>query len=377
LLSLFLASLYLFCAAGTLRAEDERLWLDAKVNGRNAHLAFDTGASHLTLFPDGAARLGLKFTNAPPGAKAAHGDVPLGRTEECEFSIGENAVRTCFGIVDVPSVLNLDFDGVVGWGAIHENIIAIDARLGVVYTLSNTAAVPSTWTKFTLQTNSDTLVLESGLKDRSHATFFVDTGKSDGVGLSIAEWRRWKSAHKMQPFTLRAYYTPNLGLVVSEVSWAKKLSLGLLVLTDVPVTEAKQPSDAPNYTATLGLDALKRLDFIVDGKRGIAYLHATKAHFKSYVYNRLGAVFVPNDLQSDDLIAHVAEDSPAEKSGIRNGDILLQVGTLDVTKWRSDPTVLPLSRFWEQPSGTKLDLTLRRGTESLKVGVKLHQILPP
>jgi predicted aspartyl protease len=377
LLSLYLTILLLLCAAGTLLADEERLWLDSKINGRNARLVFDTGTSHLVLFPDAAARLGLNFTNAPPDAKVAPGDVPAGVTEECEFSVGESTVRTRLRIVDMPAVLRVKFDGFIGWGALSDNIIEIDARLGSVYALSNTTGIPTTWTQFALQTNSDTLVLETMLKNGSAQTFLVDTGSSDGVALSPADWRRWKSGQKKQPLTLRSYYTPNLGLVVAEEGWARKLSVGPLVLTDVPVTEAKRPTDAPQYTAILGLAAIKRLDFIVDGKRGMAFLHPTKAPFKNYTHNRLGAVFVPIDIQSEDLIAHVVDGSPGEKAGIRGGDILLKIGMLDVTKWRSDPTILPLSRFWEQPPGTKLDLTLRRGTQTLKVNARLRQILPP
>jgi len=377
LLSLYLTTWLLLCAAATLHAEDEWLWLDAKINGRNARLVFDTGTSHLVLFPDGATRLGLNFTNAPPDAKVAPGDVPAGVTEECEFSVGETTVRTRLRIVDMPAVLRVKFDGFIGWGALSDNIIEIDARLGAVYALSNTTGIPTTWTQFALQTNSDTLVLEATLKNGSAQTFLVDTGSSDGVALSPADWRRWKSAQKKQRLTLRSYYTPNLGLVVAEEGWARRLSIGPLVLTDVPITEAKRPTAAPQYTAILGLAAIKRLDFIVDGKRGVAYLHPTRAPLKNYMHNRLGAAFVPIDIQSDDLIAHVAGGSPAEKAGIRSGDILLQIGTLDVTKWRSDPTVLPLSRFWEQSPGTKLDITLRRGTERLKVKARLRQILPP
>ena len=62
---------------------------------------------------------------------------------------------------------------------------------------------------------------------------------------------------------------------------------------------------------------------------------------------------------------------------VRNGDVLLRIGNLDVTKWRTDPTVLPLSRFWEQPAGTRLDLTLRRGEQVLKINVPLRDILSP
>ncbi len=64
-------------------------------------------------------------------------------------------------------------------------------------------------------------------------------------------------------------------------------------------------------------------------------------------------------------MADVADESPAYEAGIRNDDVLLKIGELDATKWRTDPKVLPLSRFWNSPAGTKLELTLKRGDREL------------
>ena len=91
----------------------------------------------------------------------------------------------------------------------------------------------------------------------------------------------------------------------------------------------------------------------------------------------MGAVFTPVDLESEDLIARVVGGSPGWEAGIRNGDVLTRIGELDVTKWRTDPNVLPLARFWSRAAGTKLDLTLRRGKQVFKTEAVLRQILPP
>ena len=96
-----------------------------------------------------------------------------------------------------------------------------------------------------------------------------------------------------------------------------------------------------------------------------------------YEHNRLGAVFVPFQPNTDALVALVVDRGPAQEAGIRNGDVLLKIGELDVTRWRTDPAVLPLSRFWEQPAGTHLELTLMRGEEKLLITVRLREILVP
>jgi len=115
---------------------------------------------------------------------------------------------------------------------------------------------------------------------------------------------------------------------------------------------------------------------VLDGPKGVAYLKPRKGYRHSWKYNRLGAVFVPKDLQSDALAAHVVENGPAWRRGLRPGDELVRLGSLDVTKWRTDPRILPLSRFFEMPAGTKLRLKLVREGKPLELEVTLEAIFP-
>ena len=171
------------------------------------------------------------------------------------------------------------------------------------------------------------------------------------------------------------------GLLVSEEMWTQKIALGPLGLTDVSVLEADPGLDGffhsagMQFEATLGFAALKRLEVIIDGKRGIAYCRPRPTPPLPYEHNRLGAVFAPHDLQSDDLVAHVVDGSPAYEAGIRDGDILLRVDGRDVTRWRSGAT--PNTPFREQSAGTKFELTLRRGDKIFQTTAVLRNILPP
>jgi hypothetical protein len=208
----------------------------------------------------------------------------------------------------------------------------------------------------------------------------VDTGSSCGVAFAPERWRAWRATYTNPPTTLLAGYMPGAGTVVSEESWAKELTFGPLVLTQVPVlcaNVAQRAMGAPGFEASLGLAALKRLDLIIDGALGIAYLRPNSGPPPPYDHNRLGAVFAPPNAQSEYLTAFVLTGSPAYEAGIRNGDVLLKVGNLDATKWRTDRRVLPLSRFWERPPGTRLELTLKRGTEKFKATPVLRHILGP
>jgi predicted metalloprotease with PDZ domain len=81
-------------------------------------------------------------------------------------------------------------------------------------------------------------------------------------------------------------------------------------------------------------------------KKGLAYVRAKKTVATPPDHNRLGAVFVPIESQSDDLIAHVIAGGPAYDAGVRDGDVLLKIDKLDVTRWRTDPTILVVWESW-------------------------------
>jgi hypothetical protein len=86
-------------------SQDERIWLDGKINGKTARLCFDSGADNLILFRQGAQRLGLKINEAATSTVSALGQVPRGFTEECSFKLGPTTGRVRFDVVDMTSGL--------------------------------------------------------------------------------------------------------------------------------------------------------------------------------------------------------------------------------------------------------------------------------
>jgi hypothetical protein len=368
------------CFWVVLGQADERLWVDARINGQKARLIFDTGADRLLLFRKGADRLRLRITNAQAGLLPPPGAVVLGATEPCDVSVLGSALKTSLGVVEIPSYVDMQADGVFGWGPVQKSVLRIDAISSEVDFLEDAPKQASAWTKLRVRTDSGYLSLEIPHENDSTGVVLVDTGFTGGVAVPPQTWKTWKAAHSDEPTTLDSYFMPGAGLVAKEETWAHAINLGPLVLTEVPLTEANQAQEAlgsVGYEASLGLAALKRLDFIVDGKGGVAYLRLKTTPPPPYEHNRLGAVFVPADSHNDNLVAKVTSGSPAHEAGICNGDVLLKIGKLDATKWRSDPAILPLSRFWMKPADTKLDLTLERANGTFKATVLLREILTP
>lgn len=366
------------CLGLTLQAADARIWLDATVNGQRVRLVFDTGATDSALFRRTAERLKLKVTDPPPNYRPGPGMVRTGLTEPVDFTCGTLTVRTSLRVIDFPKWATDEVEGLLSWNPLRSNVLVFDATSLRVDVGGSLPARALAWPKFKLRSDAQILGFDVGGYDPRHGTVYLDTGMNNGVALNRALWARWAATRTRQPATMTAFITPVAGIVVKKELWADQISLGSLVLNDVPVQEfdIKTESPAlPNHAATLGLFALHRLDLVVDGSNAVVYARPAEGPAPAYPHNQLGAVFAPQDLQSEPLVAHVAAGSPAFLAGIRDKDVLLKIDGLDVTKWQTDPRVMPLSRFWERPAGTAYTLTLQRGKREYETKVVLKQIL--
>jgi hypothetical protein len=370
----------------TLSLADERIWVDAKINGKPVHLFFDSGSESSILHPQTVQRLGLKFMPAPTNELSR--GVLAGDTEDCLLTLEGRKMRTTFLVFDLPAYLNANmgtnFDGLIGWyhmslkvGWFHlsQNILQIDAVASKVTTLPKVPKATAQWARLSVLTNFGTLDLQIPHVDQSNGLLCIDTGSYNGLDLPPQEWQRWKEAHPRTPITLEAAFTPADGFFVHEGAWADQISVGPLVLTGVPIGQAGPETSTrrgAQYKGTLGLAAIKRLDLIVDGKNGLAYLRAKATPPLAYRHNRLGAVFVPTITHTNQAVARVVGGSPAYEAGVRDGDVLLQVDEVTVRGWTNDW----ISRFY-MPAGTKLKLPLKRDGKIFTTTATLREILQP
>jgi S1-C subfamily serine protease len=127
------------------------------------------------------------------------------------------------------------------------------------------------------------------------------------------------------------------------------------------------------YEGRLGLAALKRLDLIVDGTRGVAHLRPKTTPPGPYQHNRAGLAALPSPSNTNVYIAaRVVEGGPAWEAGVRTGDTLLKCNGKSVS-----PTSKHSEDLLREDPGTKLVLTVERGKRTLDITVTLRQIVPP
>lgn len=365
------------CLGLTLSGAEDRIWVDATINGQRVRLAFDTGASDSALLRSTAQRLKLKISEPPPDFRPAPGQVAAGYTEPCDFEFGTLKTRGEFRVVEFPPGLSTELEGLLGWSRFKNKVLSIDALSLRVNIRDSGTERADGWPKFKLRSDEEVLAFELEGQESAPRIVYVDTGSDKGISLNPSLWKKWAAIQTNQPVTMTAYFTPGVGLVVKQERWATEIAIGSLVLKEVPVLE-EAPRETQllksNHAARLGLFALRRMDLIADGPNGIVYVRPRGGPTPAYAHNRLGAVFTPRDMQSDPLLAHVAPRTPAYFAGIRDDDVLLKIDDLDVTKWRTDSRFAKAG-YWERPAGTEYRLTLKRGQREFQVTVVLKDIL--
>jgi hypothetical protein len=367
----------LIVAAGLFRPlqgrADERISLDGKINAKRVRLVFDTGTPCHALWSGAIERLGLKFipdpTNDYPSGALA------GLTEECDLKVGGARGKTRFLVLDQPGYISPDGDGLIGWQFIGDGVLQIDASRKNIDFLSDVPKKVRKWSRLRVLTNFYRLDLEFPSAQGTNGVVCVDTGWDGGLALADSDWQQWRTSHPQSPTTLQPIYFPADGFGIPEQAWADEIAVGPIVLNGVPIEEsapAIPKQVGPQFRGTLGIAALKRLDLIVDAKNGWAYFRPKTDPPSPVSHNRLGAVFSPTEMHTNQAVARVVKGSPAYEAKVRDGDILLQVNDVKVSSW----SARWINQFY-RPAGTKLELTLQRNGEIFKTTATLRDILKP
>jgi hypothetical protein len=355
------------------------IYIDAKVNGQPVRLLFDTECEETILHRTAADRLKLKVIAPSTNVVPRPGFILVGRTEECQLSIAGLRSMITPRVEFLPKTTSyLTGDGALGWGSIRHAIWEIQFNERRAFTLADLPEDIARWTKYKLVQDATVLAFMAGANGARTDIVIIDTGADSGVELGEDRWKKWRRDHAENPATVEGSWMPALGWVVSELCWADELTIGSFSVNNVPVVKSPvhETGVLKDYQARIGAFALTRYDVIVDGEDGSIYFRPVQAAQSGYRYSRAGAIFVPGGNNGDDLIARVIKPSPAYEGGIRDGDILLKIDDLDMTKWRTDKQAYRSIGAWSaRPPGTKIRLTIQREGKTFETTVELKDIL--
>jgi len=254
------------------------LFTNVTINKSPANLALDTNAELSALFGSGASRLNVNFSEIPNGGAMlmlwVSKGTGIGISQPVGVTMEGQTFRVPFGVV---SHYNSPEDGFIGWPQVQDNILVFDSVSRTVRAVAQLPQETANWLKLKISRDHySVLKLETPLPGGKTGWILVDTDAPFGVALPTAHWKAWQKAHPSAPASTIASRLPLLSTwAYSTDVWADEVQLGALTLTDLPVCEKKirELSDEDQEIGVLGLYALSRLDLVVDGKNGFAYLH--------------------------------------------------------------------------------------------------------
>jgi hypothetical protein len=281
--------------------------------------------------------------------------------------------------------MGMDGDGLLSWNELKKNIYEIDVSKQRWKLLDELPADMKGWTKRKLLPDENMLKFE--VKDGDQTMIVgIDTGAWHGVVLNRKRWPEWRAAHSAKGGTVECGFFPAAGadgLMIEEVIRARRYTLGDMTFPDMSVSRFTDfhTQGMNDCDAILGIYAISRFTLILDPRNHAIYTRPVEKitlNASHYHYNRLGATFVPRDLERDsDIVARVVKDSPAYDAGLRDGDVLVKLGDTKVSRWRvSDPFPWKLNHECHQASGTRLKIRVKRNGTNMDLEATLREPQP-
>ncbi len=279
-----LAAAFLFAGCVSEPATPRVVFTKLAINGQPVQMMLDTGAASTVLYSAAANRVGLNF--APPRHDVVAGafEIIVGMSEPAQVTAGAQPFTARLPVFTLPPSSRLPSsasgeDGVIGWPEVRDNILVFDAAHRTVRSVAQLPEETSGWLKLKVRPHS-TLLLETPLSNGKAGAILVDTGAPQGVQLTPAKWQEARAAHPKAPLTTVNHSTWSIGSFAAQAMWADEIKLGALILTDVPVenmpdAEAawlNKAASGAEVAGIIGLRALTRMDLVVDGKNGFAYV---------------------------------------------------------------------------------------------------------
>ncbi len=264
-----------------------------------------------------------------------------------------------------------DIDGLIGWPALQGRLWRIqwdDLSLSRIYSAPKETLL---WKAFNI--DSKILIAAAFIQGDEGGRTYLDTGSNGGISLPEPRWRRWLKEEPCLPATLTSGYNPAAGGVfATELRWSNSFQFGPLAISRVMIE--KNVFQWPELETVFGLEALKHFDVVLDLIKNKLYMKERPYSRTNYEYNRLGATFPPESLESSELVGQVLKAGPAYRAGLRSGDILLMVDDIDMTQWKPNPSIMKKD-FWSAPAGTQYKLQIERNGRKKIFTVILEDIL--
>jgi hypothetical protein len=268
------------------------------------------------------------------------------------------------------SAYGMQIDGIIGYSFFRRYIVTLDYDNMEMKVFS-----PGTYKYprggYLLKPQFSTLPMQlAGVKDNADITgkFYLDTG----AGLCLLMNDDFANDSSIFKKKRKFYLTQAEGLggkTDMQLSVVRELKLGPYRFHNVPVYVFNDQFNVTTYPVLGGLignDILRRFNIVFNYPQQEIYLKPNKHYLDSfdYSYTGLGFYLVDGAITVTDII----KDSPAEKAGFKEGDIIIGVETNFSNNIQAYKTLL-------QSAKSRVRVLVMRDGQPEVINIKVKSIL--
>ncbi len=346
---------------------EDALIVDATVNGKPVSLMFDTGFG-------GAVDVSNTIDVGEPTGKMTLrdfvGQMEVNTVKIKTLKLGTKSIDPA-GMEavlappeDYSFVYGTHCDGIMGLEVIKNNITEInfEHQKFIFYpsTFDITTRVPDNKKTFLtkmLPVGANSVEMSVRTPEGKNLHMALDTGNAFYATShrdSLEKVGLWESGKEPK-------YTTMAGVASGPVvSWDKKMKD--MTIFGVPVSESTWdiidlPSSTADFDGTVGYQFLKNFNIIIDYSRRRVWLENWSGKVQNEPPGQLGVSAVYDNRNRKVRIYAVAPGSPGDEAGVKKGDELLSIDSLDLSGVIS---LKKLRKMLAGPVGTKVKIAVSR-----------------
>ncbi len=277
-----------------------------------------------------------------------------------------------FHIVDysvLSSVYGIPIDGIIGYSVLSRYVVALDYDSSLIsfHTQGEVRYPKGGWTFRPLITSLPIQNLAVKDADRYSPRFLYDMG----AGLCVLFSKEFIEDSSFLKKRKKLYTKQAEGIggkIDMQLTVIKEVKLGPYKFRRVPVLifdDIYNVMAYPYLSGLIGNDLLRRFNVIMDYSKQMFHLKPN-SHFNDpfdYSYAGIELYLINGSI----IVGDVAVGSPAEKAGLKEGDIVIGINN-DISQ--------NLNKYKNllQESGTKIKMLIQRNKELIQIEFKIIKI---
>lgn len=338
-----------------------RIYIPAKVNGRDVEVLLDSGADTTVLDKSFAESVGRQMVGSGI-ATGSGGEQEAGYAKNIAISIGSMRMNLpTVAVIDLAEVANriaIPLPVILGKDVFLQSIVDIDpSRPTIAFHDPATFTPPSGATLVPLEPLGSLRVVPISVEGLPDAPMIFDLGNGGYMSLTPAYWQKHDLLQGRRSSTRSSGAIG--GEQINRVATLKTIRFARVTFRDVP-TEFSAPNietDSDREAGNVGMPLLRRFRMMIDFPNNRMFVIPLADRINEpFPRDRTGLRAVQDDSRL--VVRHVSEGSPAAAAGWTEGDAIVAI---DGQKIGPGFPSSQLSLWTMRPAGTTVTLTMADG----------------